>query len=296
MGKYLNDIVLEYQRGRSELIATLWTETRRYIAGVAKKYSAYCEFDDLIQQSYFGLVSASTHYRPENGDFLPYLGKAVGRELSRYIADTQAHGARVPAYKGALIGKMKRAAAEYERETGSRSNNYQLSKALGVSESVIMDLKTADLINAPKSINAPLTTENESDTLADIIPDTRNDIENVSRSMDHDTMAAALWDAIRALGAYDVMHMIYCENMTAREVAEKKGITESKVTEIKNRTLRILQRPTKKRKRLEHYYRDYMAGAYCKGSLSRFNSSWASEVESIALHNYATSSRPHSVK
>lgn len=68
-------LVLRIKAGENvaDNMLQLWQQNQGFIRSIAKKYAAYEEIEDLIQQGYFGMCNAVNGYDPENGvSFLHY--------------------------------------------------------------------------------------------------------------------------------------------------------------------------------------------------------------------------------
>ena len=68
-------LVLRIKAGENvaDNMLQLWQQNKKFVASIAKKYAAYEEIEDLIQQGYFGMCNAVNGYDPESGGFVPVL-------------------------------------------------------------------------------------------------------------------------------------------------------------------------------------------------------------------------------
>lgn len=68
-------LVLRIKAGENvaDNMLQLWQQNQGFIRSIAKKYAAYEEIEDLIQQGYFGMCNAVNGYDPENGGFFSAL-------------------------------------------------------------------------------------------------------------------------------------------------------------------------------------------------------------------------------
>lgn len=60
-------LVLRIKAGENvaDNMLQLWQQNKKFISSIAKKYAAYEEIEDLIQQGYFGMSNAVNGYDPE---------------------------------------------------------------------------------------------------------------------------------------------------------------------------------------------------------------------------------------
>lgn len=275
------ELVSAYQGGKHEAISEIWKESYRYIVAIARHYSGVCELDDLIQESYFGLVRAVETFEPEHGSFFPYLGGIVGRTLSRYINETQSRGPRLPEQKKVLLWKVNKLEAE-KAITGEHCTDKDICSLLDITESTLADLRKSKVLESACCLDAPI--DMDGNTLADTIPDNKDDMESATRKHDHNTMSVHLWGIIKEAGTFDIMRLLYVDNLSIRQVATITGKTESQITTAKWHTLRTL-RSGNNRKVLKPYYDSYLNTSYYHGTFTSFNNTWTSEPEKIALDN-----------
>lgn len=70
------NLVRRIQNGKETAanMAQLWQQTKAFIAMIARKYTGYAEFDDLVQEGYLGLYEAVNHYDTARG--IPFINYA----------------------------------------------------------------------------------------------------------------------------------------------------------------------------------------------------------------------------
>ena len=82
------ELVEQIQAGikPTENMEQLYLQNRSFIYQQAKKYAAYADMDDLMQEAYFGLHEAVKHYKPDKETkFLTYLPFRLQKAFRRYI-------------------------------------------------------------------------------------------------------------------------------------------------------------------------------------------------------------------
>ena len=80
------ELAVRIQQGEQDLIPKLWHQVVKFISSMARQYlsqkklrGAYCaaEEDDLVNQAYFGFLTAIKGFNPDKGKFLTYLDLAI---------------------------------------------------------------------------------------------------------------------------------------------------------------------------------------------------------------------------
>lgn len=80
------ELAVRIQQGEQNLIPKLWHQVVKFISFMARQYlsqkklrGAYCaaEEDDLVNQAYFGFLTAIKGFNPDKGKFLAYLDLAI---------------------------------------------------------------------------------------------------------------------------------------------------------------------------------------------------------------------------
>ena len=92
----------------AECMAQLWQQNRAFVAKIAKRYAAYEDIDDLMQEAYFALMDAAYHFEEGHGTkFTTYATEAIRRRCLRYT-ESAGRTVRIPA-------NMLHQIAEYEK-------------------------------------------------------------------------------------------------------------------------------------------------------------------------------------
>ena len=81
------ELVAEIQQGINlkENMSHLYMQNKPLISKLIKPYISYAEYDDLMQEAYFGLQKAIEHYTPmKNIKFISYAVYWIISEVARY--------------------------------------------------------------------------------------------------------------------------------------------------------------------------------------------------------------------
>src|ERR687897_873461 len=156
------------EMARSKLIE----KNLRLVIPVAKKYRGMgLPFGDLIQEGNIGLMRAADKFDPEKGfRFSTYATWWIRQAVQRAVAD-KGRTIRVPVHMGEKIRKMARVYNELSVELSRDPTDEEVAKRLGWDVDRVKDVKSA--IPDATSLNRPLSSEEDSSELGDLIEDER---------------------------------------------------------------------------------------------------------------------------
>src|SRR5215217_742515 len=158
------------EMARSKLIE----KNLRLVIPVAKKYRGMgLPFGDLIQEGNIGLMRAADKFDPEKGfRFSTYATWWIRQAVQRAVAD-KGRTIRVPVHMGDKIGKMARTFNELSAELMRAPSDEEVAERLGWSVEDIRELKDV-MPGATTSLNQPLTSDEGSSELGELIKDERS--------------------------------------------------------------------------------------------------------------------------
>lgn len=257
------ELVLRYQSAhdleeQKELLTELHNQNSGLIASIARRYEAYCELDDLMQEGYLGMVSAVERWDATKGaNFATYAHYWIVQALSRY---TKENGSvlRVPEYQLTMIQKYENLVSDYFLKTSKTPPDRYLMLYLGISKQQLERLKKDIEALKIKSLDAPVVSEDMNITLGESIADDSDQYQAVEDKMQNEQLADVLWTIVDT-SLSDVESTIlkekYQNNRSAEEMADMLGISKDKVYNHTNKAIRELRRH-KNRKRLEPFYEE----------------------------------------
>lgn len=282
-----NEELVELIRGsrgedRKELMAALYNRNRNLISMIARKYTGLAEFQDLMQEAYFGLLAAVESFDLK-GDvaFSTYLGNAVTWTLNRYI-NTYCNPIRVPENQRMKIFHYQRFCSEYKKQTGQDPNDYVAAYHLGVFVDQIRDLKADLKVLYVESITQPIAGDEDGLTIEGTIKDPRDDMADALDRIQGEELQRFLWGKVDDLGEREarVLRGRFQEGKTLKEMSKELNISIERVRSIQDRLLMKLR----KDKRIRDYIEDAVESiAFHSTSLASFRHSFTSAPERAVM-------------
>lgn len=186
----------------------------------AHLYGKGCDRDDLTQTGYLGMMKALTHYDPsQEASFTTYASHCIMGEI-RHMVRKQTAFYR-PGCIIELQSKVDRVMDDYLKVHGVAPSVAYISERLKVRESAIEEVMKAGLVSFDELDTSKIrSTEYESFKLP---------IED----------KLLLIQAFRKLNALQrkVIQMLFFQELSQREVAEKTGLTQKKISRVKQESL-----------------------------------------------------------
>ncbi len=197
-------------------------------------------YEDLVQVAYEGLVKAVHRFAPERGgDLLSFAVPTIRGELRRYFRD-RGWVVRPPRRVQELQWRAHRCTEEFQGEEGRDPTAAELIEHLGTSASEYREAMTTSGCFHPASLDAavsdaPDATPTLGDALAD--PAQVHGYERAEARVVLEPVLARLEGRDR-----QIVRMRFFEDLTQSQIAHALGITQTQVSKLLTRILRMLRR------------------------------------------------------
>lgn len=205
---------------------------------LARSLADEADLDELVSAGTMGLMSAAESFDPSRG--LAFSTFAVPR-IRGAILDELRRQDHVPRSVRRKTREMGQARERLMRTLGREPSSVELADALGVDLDTIHRW-TSDVEGA---VHLPLdghtrATRDERTTRAEVLGE---DVELVDERLAREGEIAVLRDAMLELDDQErtVLALYYFEDLRSREIGELLGVSESRVSQVRNRALAQLR-------------------------------------------------------
>lgn len=269
------ELVRNIKQGNASLMGELYEQNRRFIYSVVKKnVTDPNDYDDAMQDAYFGLVEAVNGFDERLGyKFLTYAKYYIQKSIQR----GQSNALHVPEYIRVTARKIRRMQNKLSQELNRTPTAAELSKYTGLDVDTIRSTLAA--AKRVKSIYEPLA---EDLTIGDTIEDKNIDFENEIADKDEQQyISEVLRAAVRELPEREraAIECCYFEGMTYKQAGDVMGVSLDYVRQLINRALRChLRNPRISRMLLDEEL-DRRTSFYDYVSVNTFNRTWTSATE-----------------
>lgn len=280
-------LVLRIQNGENvaDNMLALYEQNRGIITKMAKRYSKYAEFEDLMQEGYIGLNSAVDAWDPECGVlFMSYAMFWIKHVMSRHI-EKNGSCIHISIGQRGRIWKYQRICQQYLAMYGREPEDQEVCKLMEVSMDMLQQIKQDSLCICISSLDASVGEDQET-SLQGLIANKKDVYEPVLNEIQNDELKVIIWSMVDSLyGNRPLMiRMRFQDDCTLENIGNTFGVTKECVRSTLNSSFSELRRH-KDIKRLKSFLPDDMLrNKSMQGTgVNTFKRTHTSSVERIIL-------------
>jgi RNA polymerase sigma-B factor len=222
---------------RNQACEALVGRYRGLVRACANRYRRSPEpTEDLVQVGYVGLLKAINNYDPGVGrNLAAYAQPCITGEIKRYFRDKrwQVHIER-PVQERLL--ELREAAHQLTQQLGHAPSDAELASELGMTEADVREAHGADMLLQPASLDAPLSGQPDTASLADLLGAEDPQMEH-TLSME---ALAVHWGELPRR-EQRILLMRFYGDMTQAEIGRTLGISQMHVSRLLAHALTFLR-------------------------------------------------------
>lgn len=267
----------------------LYSQVKRFIHSIAWSYRGAGEPEDLEQEGYLALYLAIDGYDPERGvKFLTYAESWIRQRIVRYIQNSGSC-LRLPVHCTEDMRRYDRFVSSFTVAYGREPSDAEVRFYLGLTAEEIKEIRENLRKARLGSLDSPVTglDGGEDATVGDLVASDDDTEGDALDRLQQEELRRELWDCVDSLPGRqpEVLRMRYQKNMSLSMIGREYGTTPEAVRQIHAKALRELRRPRNSR-RLRPFLGEagqIYSAALVGNGVSRFNQTWTSSTERVAL-------------
>ena len=282
------EIVAQIQSGNKALIGELYLNNLSYIRKVVKRYSNDDNYDDLMQESYFGIVEAVKNWKPDAGaSFLSYAAYYIKAVILNYLQKNDA-AIYIPSSMLEKEWMLNAFINDFSKKHGRDPTTREIYLHTDLALSQIDEVKRAIALSyKAKSIYDRVIEQAEDSEdlrIIDTIIDPVNLIDDLIDQDERRDLSEKMWNIIKSLPEDEskIIQYRYKKGKSLRDCGKDLGISGERARQIEQRALRRIR--TAHRRELQPFIDDYIYSQGLKDTgLHAFRNSLESSVERAAI-------------
>ena len=225
----------------------------RFVVSVARKYQGRgLTLLDLINEGNLGLFKAARRFDPNKDvKFISYAVWWIRQSIQKALFE-QIGAVRIPPNKLALVNKFKRALVE---------NQGDYDKTIAMEEFAKFEHDIVEVMEkiVDVSLDAPIGDESSSLDSVSTLMDVLGDDDDQEKEREANELKETITDALSILPEREeeIIRMFYgldnSETTTLKDIGEELKLSRERVRQIKNKTLRKLQRSKEHKEKLSDF-------------------------------------------
>ena len=283
------ELVRHIQAGEEEYMLQLWQQVRAFIHSIAVKYRGCAEIEDLEQEGFLALYDAVAGYDPDSGcQFLGYAALWVRQRMNRYLGKSGV--VHIPVNMRGKLRDYEKFCQVFEQQAGRHPSDREIAYYMGLSADQVKELQSARQMAQIGSLDVQVfNADGEKDSTVGDLTASGEDLESdVLDTIWHDQLKTELWQMVDALDQDQaaVIRMRFQKGATLQQAGEVVGCTAGKARQIELKGIRELGKPHNARRLRAYLPEAAEASAYHGSGAERFNRTWTSSTERVALRLY----------
>ena len=251
------ELAQRIKKGDQEALEKLTKANLRFVVSVAKQYQNNgLSLGDLINEGNLGLIKAAECFDETKGfKFISYAVWWIRQSILQAIAENS-RLVRLPLNKISSINKVNKFFFRLEQEFQREPTAEEIALKMDVPEKEVKD--SLRIANRPLSMDAPLSTDEDSSNLYDVMITGDNAISDAEREMNADSLRTEIDRYLTILDERDalILRMYYglggYTAMSLEEIGDRVGLTSERVRQIKSKAIKRLKNSCRS-KRLKTY-------------------------------------------
>jgi RNA polymerase primary sigma factor len=215
----------------------------RFVVSVAKQYQHKgLGLTDLIDEGNIGLVKAAEKFDETRGfKFISYAVWWIRQSILQAIAE-QSRMVRLPLNQVGALSKINTEIEKFEQKNHRKPSAEELSDITNIDTERIESTMNADTRHM--SIDAPFTDE-DSNSLADILPSTDNTLSNAVEKESIDEDLSAIFNKVLKPREQTILRKSFgigCQEEGPEEIGAQLGLTRERVRQIKEKSIEKIRK------------------------------------------------------
>ncbi|MCB0402100.1 MAG: sigma-70 family RNA polymerase sigma factor [Flavobacteriales bacterium] len=239
------ELARKIKKGDKAALEKLTKANLRFVVSVAKQYQNQgLTLPDLINEGNIGLIKAAQRFDETRGfKFISYAVWWIRQSIMQAIAE-QARIVRLPLNKIGNITKINRTFAELEQLHEREPSVEEVAELLEITSSEVKD--SLKISGKHVSVDAPLSDDEESSTMIDLMSDTES-VQDPDNHLMRESLINEIERSFSTLSyrEAEVLRMYFGINqktpLTLEEIGEAFDLTRERVRQIKEKALRKLK-------------------------------------------------------
>ncbi len=241
------ELAQRIRKGDQEALEKLTEANLRFVVSVAKQYQHQgLSLPDLINEGNLGLLKAAKKFDETRGfKFISYAVWWIRQSILQALAE-QSRIVRLPLNQVGAVNKIYRFYADFQQVHFREPTPNEISEEFDISQAKITQIMKA--AGKHMSMDAPLTTDSDSNSLIDVMENEGIDPSDIT--LLRESLLKEIERALSTLPereAIIIKHFfgVNDEELSLREIGDKLGLTRERVRQLKERALRKLRKTSR---------------------------------------------------